>query len=64
MSILSSDIPHINTRDVKHANEIDRRINKYKRELRKAYPNEPDEEILRLAVCYVADEESRPENIK
>lgn len=62
--MLSSDIPRIQARDVKHANEINRRITEWKKILQKDFPYYSNDDILRLAVCYVADEESYPEKTK
>lgn len=60
----SDDLPRIQARDVKHANDINRRITEWKAELRRIYPKAPDEEILRLACAYVADGVPCPEKTK
>lgn len=56
----SSDIPRIQARDTAHADDINRRITEWKQILCESFPYYSDAEILRLAVCYVADEETHP----
>lgn len=60
MSIRSDDLPRIQALNSAHAKDIARRIQDWKVTLKKVYPGESDEEILRLAIAYVADEQLHP----
>lgn len=64
MTILSSDIPRIQARDVKHANENNRRITEWKKILQKEFPYYSNDDILRLACSYVAEEDYQAEKTK
>lgn len=60
MTIRSDDLPRIQARNTAHANDINRRITQWAGILRPVYPYATEEEILRLAAAYVADEETHP----
>ena len=53
----SRDIPSVRARDVAHADELNRRITDWQEKLRRIYPTTSESEILRLACCYVSEEE-------
>lgn len=57
----SDDLPRIQARDLKHADDINRRITEWKQIIHESFPYYSDADILRLACSYVAEENYQEE---